>query len=71
MVFMHAGVRMKHVEISVFPLQEQLTLLSKATVVVTNIGSRSFRLISLPNGAPTILVGPPEYAPPPLGRLLT
>eukprot|EP00892_Ulva_mutabilis_P012437 jgi/Ulvmu1/9566/UM053_0055.1 len=55
------GVRMEHVEISRLSLSEQLELLSKATVVITNIGSRSFRLIYLPNGATTILIGPPEY----------
>eukprot|EP00892_Ulva_mutabilis_P006239 jgi/Ulvmu1/3988/UM183_0007.1 len=56
------GVRMEHVQISDYPLEKQLDYLSKATVVVTNIGSRSFRLIYLPNGASVILVGPPEYA---------
>eukprot|EP00892_Ulva_mutabilis_P012438 jgi/Ulvmu1/9567/UM053_0056.1 len=55
------GVRMQHAEISRYPLEEQLELLSKATIVVSNIGSRSFRLIYVPNGATTILVGPPEY----------
>eukprot|EP00892_Ulva_mutabilis_P012436 jgi/Ulvmu1/9565/UM053_0054.1 len=55
------GVRMEHVMISRHPLKRQLELLSKATVLVSNIGSRSFRLIYLPNGATTILVGPPEY----------
>ena len=62
-IIMHAGVRMEHVQISKYPLEEQLKLLSQATVVVSNIGSRSFRLIYLPNGATTILVGPPECAP--------
>ena len=60
---MLAGVRMEHVQISTYPLKEQLQLLSQATVMVSNIGSRSFRLIYLPNGASTILVGPPEYHP--------
>eukprot|EP00892_Ulva_mutabilis_P002582 jgi/Ulvmu1/12324/UM089_0008.1 len=55
------GVRMEHVVSSAQPLEEQLDYLSKATVVVSNIGSRSFRLIYLPNGATTILVGPPEF----------
>eukprot|EP00892_Ulva_mutabilis_P012456 jgi/Ulvmu1/9583/UM054_0013.1 len=55
------GVRMEHVQISKHPLQKQLELLSQATVAISNIGSRSFRLIYLPNGATTILVGPPEY----------
>eukprot|EP00892_Ulva_mutabilis_P006235 jgi/Ulvmu1/3984/UM183_0003.1 len=57
------GVRMEHVIISAHPLEEQLErYLSKATVVVSSIGSRSFRLIYLPNGATTILVGPPEFS---------
>ena len=60
---MLAGVCMEHVQISTYPLKEQLQLLSQATVMVSNIGSRSFRLIYLPNGASTILVGPPEYHP--------
>ena len=60
MVPMHVGVRMEHVEISLYSLEDQLKLLSKATVVITNVGSRSFRLIYLPNGASVILVGPPE-----------
>eukprot|EP00892_Ulva_mutabilis_P006238 jgi/Ulvmu1/3987/UM183_0006.1 len=55
------GVRMEHIRISRYPLDKQLAYLSKATVVITNIGSRSFRLIYLPNGASVILVGPPEY----------
>eukprot|EP00892_Ulva_mutabilis_P012457 jgi/Ulvmu1/9584/UM054_0014.1 len=55
------GVRMEHVQISEYSLQKQLELLSQATVVISNIGSRSFRLIYLPNGATTILVGPPEF----------
>ena len=62
MKLMRAGVRIEHVEISVLPLAEQLELISQATVLVSNIGSRSFRLIYLPNGATTILVGPPECA---------
>eukprot|EP00892_Ulva_mutabilis_P002583 jgi/Ulvmu1/12325/UM089_0009.1 len=56
------GVRMEHVVISAHPLEKQLDYLSKATVVVSNIGSRSFRLIYLPNGATAILVGPPEFS---------
>ena len=55
---------MKHVQVSKLPLKEQLELLSQATVVVSNIGSRSFRLIYLSNGASVILVGPPECARP-------
>ena len=55
---------MANVKISTFPLQHQLELISRATVLVSNIGSRSFRLIYLPNGATTILVGPPECTPP-------
>eukprot|EP00892_Ulva_mutabilis_P006234 jgi/Ulvmu1/3983/UM183_0002.1 len=55
------GVRMERVVMSILPLQEQLEYLSQATVVVSNIGSRSFRLIYLPNGATAILVGPPEF----------
>ena len=57
---------MEHVQISAYTLQEQLEVISQATVLVSNIGSRSFRLIYLPNGATTILVGPPECGPPAL-----
>lgn len=64
MNIMHAGVRMEHVQISTYTLQEQLELMSRATVVISSIGSRSFRLMYLPNGATMILIGPPECAPP-------
>lgn len=63
MARMHAGVRVEYTQISKLPLERQLALLSKATVLISNIGSRSFRLIYLPNGATTILIGPPECAP--------
>lgn len=36
---------------------DQLTLLSRTTVLISNIGSRSFRLLFLPDGAQAILVG--------------
>jgi hypothetical protein len=40
--------------------EEQTEILSKTTVLVTSIGSRSFRMVYLPDGAQVILVGPPE-----------
>ena len=37
-----------------------MELLSRATVAVSTVGSRAFRLLYLQDGAQTIFIGPPE-----------
>lgn len=54
------GVEVKTLIMSALDSQEQLEELSTTTVFITSIGSSSFRLIYLPEGAHTILVGAPE-----------
>ena len=44
--------------------KEQIELLSRTTVLVSTIGSRSFRLIYLPDGAQMIIVSPPVWQKP-------
>lgn len=41
--------------------EQQIELLSRTTVLISTIGSRSFRLVFLPDGAQSIIVGPPEW----------
>lgn len=41
--------------------KEQIELLARATVLVSTIGSRSFRLVYLPDGAQVIIVSPPLW----------
>lgn len=54
------GVEFKSLIMSSLEAEEQLKELSTTTVFITPIGSSSFRLIYLPEGAHTILVGAPE-----------
>ena len=54
------GATFEYQVISQLSAAEQLYRLSNATVLVSNIGSRSFRLIFLQDGASVILVGPPD-----------
>lgn len=58
------ALEIKSVVLSALHASEQLVELSTTTVFVTPIGSSSFRLIYLPQGAHTILVGAPEGAVP-------
>ena len=41
--------------------KEQIELLARTTVLVSTIGSRSFRLVYLPDGAQMVIVGPPLW----------
>lgn len=49
------------VKISQLPGEEQMQLLSETTVLVTSVGSRSYWMMYLPDGAQVVLVGPPEF----------
>ena len=54
-----------HVDFKLEPMKErdameQMRVLAATSVLVTNVGSRSFRLVYLPDGAHVILVGAPE-----------
>ena len=44
--------------------KEQIELLARTTVLVSTIGSRSFRLVYLPDGAQMIIVSPPLWQQP-------
>eukprot|EP00892_Ulva_mutabilis_P004473 jgi/Ulvmu1/2398/UM131_0010.1 len=58
------GVEVQWLVISALTSKEQIELLARTTVLVSTIGSRSFRLVYLPDGAQMIIVSPPCWRRP-------
>ena len=54
------GVQVVLSEMTGLDPKEQLSILANTTVLVSTVGSRGFRLVLLPSGAQTIIIGAPE-----------
>jgi hypothetical protein len=59
------GVRVEYAEMMDMTPEEQMHTLATTSVLITTVGSASFRLIYLPDGATTILMGAPVVRLPP------